>query len=258
MDLLVPIRLRYPAAMIALLCVIIVAGLGAWFHQRSSPAGVDRFVAHWVHQVAGQHVGLMEQVIRIGDPLSVAALVVGLALGTAALGRWRMVLLAVVGPTAAVLVTELLLKPMVGRTRYGQLAFPSGHTTGPAAVATVVLVLFLGGAWLTSPMVKAMLTLLGFGVSVAVSVALVGRNWHYATDTLGGICVAVASVLVVALVIDKFGGGPCGPPERGGRGLSHAAAVRPVRGLVPAERHDLGQHEIAREGRRDRCEPSRR
>jgi len=207
MELLVPIRLRYPATVIVLLCVIIVTGLGAWFHRRSSPAGVDRFVADWVHQLAGPDVGLMDEVIRIGDPLSVAAFVVGLALGSAALGRWRTVLFAVLGPTAAVFVTELLLKPLVGRTRGGQLAFPSGHTTGTAAVATVVLVLFLGSAWLASPMAKAMLTLLGLGVSVAVSVALVDRNWHYATDTLGGICVAVASVLVVALVIDKFGDG---------------------------------------------------
>ncbi|MBB5889850.1 phosphatase PAP2 family protein [Kutzneria kofuensis] len=244
--------------MIALSCVVIVAGLGAWFHQRNSPAGVDRLVADWVHRLAGQHAALMEHVIRIGDPLPVAALVVGLALGSVALGRWRTALFAVVGPTAAVLVTELLLKPMVGRTRYGQLAFPSGHTTGTAAVAMVVLVLFLGSAWLTSPMVKALLALLGFGVSVAVSVALVGRNWHYATDTLGGICVAVASVLVVALVIDKVGGGPYGPPERGGRGLSPAAAGRPLRGLVPAERPDSGRHEIARAGRRDRWEPPRR
>jgi len=208
MELLVPIRLRYPATVIVLLCTIIVGGLGAWFHQRSSPAGVDKFIADWVYRLAGQHVGLMEQVIRIGDPLPVAAVVVGLALGSAALGRWRRVLFAVVGPTAAVFVTELLLKPLVGRTHGGHLAFPSGHTTGPAAVATVVLVLFLGSGWLASPMAKAILTLLGLGVSVAVSVALVDRNWHYATDTLGGICVAVASVLVVALVIDKFGGGP--------------------------------------------------
>ncbi|QUQ68734.1 phosphatase PAP2 family protein [Kutzneria sp. CA-103260] len=258
MELLVPARLRYPATMLVLLCVVIVGGLGASFHQRSSPAGVDRFVADWVHRLAGHHAGLMEQVIRIGDPLPVAALVVGLALGSAALGRWRTVLFAVVGPTAAVLLTEFLLKPTVGRTRYGQLAFPSGHTTGTAAVVTVVLVLFLGSAWLTSTVVKAMLILLGLGVSVAVSVALVGRNWHYATDTLGGICVAVASVLVVALVIDELGGGSDGPPVRGGRGLSPATAVRPSRGLVPAERHDSGRHEIARAGRRDRWEPPRR
>jgi membrane-associated phospholipid phosphatase len=214
MELLVPTRLRYPATVTAVLCVLIVVALGARFHERSSTDGFDRAIADWVHRNIGQHIGLMEHVIQIGDPLPVAALVVGLAVGGAAVGRWRMALFAVVGPTAAVFATELLLKPLVGRTRYGHLAFPSGHTTGTAAVVTVVVVLLFGSTWLKSLLAKVLLAVLGFGVSAVVSVALVDRNWHYATDTLGGFCVAVAVVLVTALVIDELGGRSHDPVDR--------------------------------------------
>jgi undecaprenyl-diphosphatase len=36
-----------------------------------------------------------------------------------------------------------------------------------------------------------------------MAVALIVRDWHYPTDTIGGFCTAVAVVLGTALLIDR-------------------------------------------------------
>lgn len=53
--------------------------------------------------------------------------------------RWSGVILTLGGTLIAVMITEVILKPLIGRLRYGHLTFSSGHTTAVAAIAIAIL-----------------------------------------------------------------------------------------------------------------------
>lgn len=127
--------------------------------------------------------------------------------------RWNVAALAVVGPALALCLTELVGKPLIGRligpgipqgSTLGALtgSFPSGHET--ARVSWLVLALVL--------LFRAPLTqrLRGIGLGVAIVWAVVAamgltvNYYHYATDTIAAIGLATATVLAVALAIDKW------------------------------------------------------
>lgn len=140
--------------------------------------------------------------VWLGDP----ELVVGCALGVALVGlltrRYRLAVVAVLGPMltgGAVLV----LQPAIGRTLDGVDALPSGHTAGAVALALVValagtaLPLGLPERWVFGLAAVAVAA-----VSALVAFALVGNGLHYPTDTVAGLCTAVAGVLGAALATD--------------------------------------------------------
>jgi membrane-associated phospholipid phosphatase len=82
----------------------------------------------------------------------------------------------------------------------GAGAYPSGHETGLVSLLVVLLLVLLQAA--LSRAAKAVgVTLLALWAGVG-AVGLVRGHYHFATDTIGGIGVALACVLGVALVID--------------------------------------------------------
>lgn len=137
----------------------------------------------------------------IGNPLPVivlATLLTGICL---ALRRWRIAILAIVGPGLTGVATTLL-KPAIGRTIDGGLAYPSGHTGGATSLGLVTALLVIS---LVRPGPRAGAALLAAGALVAgtgMAIALVAGDIHYPTDTVGGFCTAVAMVLGSALVIE--------------------------------------------------------
>ncbi len=96
------------------------------------------------------------------------------------------------GPVIAVVVTERIGKPFVGRhlSALGGDSYPSGTVTAAAALVTVIT--------LAVPMVlRPVVGLGGLGVIGAVAIAVVGMRWHYPTDAFGGACVGVGAVLTL-------------------------------------------------------------
>ena len=111
--------------------------------------------------------------------------------------------LVLVAPPTAMVTTSLVLKPLIERTRGGELAFPSGHATSVTSIALTSAVLVLGLT--TIPRVLRRVAVGGLaGLVLAVCASLIGRNIHYPTDTLGAVGVSVAVVLVSALVVDAW------------------------------------------------------
>lgn len=146
---------------------------------------------------------LVEAVVAIGSPVAVTILTVLMVVGLA-VARWpRAAVLAALAAPVASALTELVLKPLVGRTRGGSLAYPSGHTTGIFAVATVVVVLL---AAVPAGRLRTRTRLWAGGAAVAVAVAVATASVvvgdHYVTDTVGGACVAIATVLCLGVAID--------------------------------------------------------
>jgi undecaprenyl-diphosphatase len=169
-------------------------------------------------------------VSTLGTPEAVVGMSVLLAVVAAASDRgWRAVVLGGAGPTAAALLTEFALKPFVERRLRGDLAFPSGHATGVAAVATAAVVIVVAGR--VGRRTARVATSLAAVVAVlAVGTSLVALDQHYATDVVGGVLVAIAVVSAIALVLDLGTG-----PARGRSESRRSAGGRPRRLTVKEE-----------------------
>ena len=192
-------------------CVLIVASMGVAFHDKSHGTAFDDSIDRWLRR-NGQP--LWKTLIHITDPPFVVALYVVL-IGWA---LWRrlgpVVALAVVTPIVTIESVEFVLKPIVNRSvgpasapivnlifkGHVPLAYPSGHESGIGSFLAVCGLLVVTSAWT----LRRKLTAIAVVVVAAfvASASLVGRYYHYVTDTIGSMFYCVAVVLVVGLVID--------------------------------------------------------
>jgi membrane-associated phospholipid phosphatase len=98
-----------------------------------------------------------------------------------------------------------------GGARHESLSYPSGHSSGIAALVTVALV--LAWPWLT---VTARRVWLAVGLVLVVLVGLT-RMWlgvHYLSDVLGGWALGISWCLLVAVLLDALPGGRAALPPR--------------------------------------------
>jgi len=161
---------------------------------------IDSRLQHRLHG----HLRFLHRLVAVADPHWVVVWCAALALLFFLTGRRRAAVLAALGPAIAAGFTEFVLKPLIGRRIHDALSFPSGHTTAAVSVAVVVVIVLLGPTrpgW--PPIARWWASALALLAAVAVATALVGSGYHYATDTLGGFCVAVGVVLAVAWAIDE-------------------------------------------------------
>ena len=195
-----------PIAIIDLSLAAVFALLASRFHDKRRAGALDRAIdGRITHHLLPFRIAL-RGFIEVGAPLTVALTGLALALWCLGTGRRRGALLSLLGPGLAALATDSVLKPVIGRTLYGSLAFPSGHTTGAVAVAGVIAVLLLGPSRPASLSARArrLIVLAAVAISGGTAIGLVALRWHYPTDTVGGICVAVIVVTLVALAIDAW------------------------------------------------------
>jgi membrane-associated phospholipid phosphatase len=198
---LVPEPLRRPLTLTVVSAAIVFVVL-AWRYAGTSEASqVDTRVDNVVDPLGDTHRWLVEHAMRLGSPPSVVALAFALSALCLMLGRYRLAILAVVGPGLTGVCTTFL-KPALGRTIDGGYAFPSGHTGGATSLSLVVALLVIsllrpgrGGAL---AILAASAVVIGGGVGAAMVVS----NSHYPTDTVGGFCTAVVMVCGAALVLD--------------------------------------------------------
>jgi membrane-associated phospholipid phosphatase len=200
---LMPSRLRRGAIAIACASVAITAMLGAWYTGGSSAGRLDRAVDPRLTAGLGEHRELTEALVNIGSPIAVTVMTALLVAALLFLRRPRAALLAALGPPVACAITEWVIKPLVERTRGGTLSYPSGHTTGIFAVALVVVILMLDRTPQRLPVTARVVISTGaVAIGTVVAIASVAVGDHYATDTVGGACVALATVLGLSLVVD--------------------------------------------------------
>jgi undecaprenyl-diphosphatase len=197
-PLIVPPRRRL-AAGIAMGCAVVVLALAALVHgDRSGTRIDDRLYAAIIDHFS---TGVLVALLHLTDPITMAAAIAALAVAAALRRRWRLCAVTVAAPLIALLLTEGVLKPLVDRTHEGMLAYPSGHESAPACLATIVTLLLLRSGW--PAIVKAAVLAVLVAYLVLCSVALVGAFLHYVTDTVGAVCLSVACVLASALVADS-------------------------------------------------------
>ncbi len=170
-----------------------------WWDEALDPAWVDHLSD--------------ASLLVIADSLAfvVPALVV-LSAVLAAWWSWRVghprgAALVLTSPLLAVLITEAVLKPVVGRSEGSVLGFPSGLSSGMTSEAVAVAVVLCGAVarerlrasrrrwWLATDAVGAL----------ALNATIVIVRYHYATDVVGGCLLAVAVVFATAVVLDRVG-----------------------------------------------------
>lgn len=180
---------------------VLAAAAGCWLllvvlalvYGGDRRAGVlDRNAADLVSGVPG---GVLRVLRSPTDPPLLIALVLLAAAVLWLLGMRRHALLLVLAPVVAVLLVDVLLKPLIGRRYEGSyLCLPSGHTAAAVSVFTVLLLVAWSTRW-------RWLGVLGWLLlTLAAGIALIGYGYHYLTDVAGGVCVAAGTVLPLSLV----------------------------------------------------------
>lgn len=195
-------RARPPAVAGIVLAIMVVTVLGLRYADQDMPGQLDRGLDALIRNHLKSDQLITRALISLGNPAQAAILVAAVAGAAAAARRWSGALLTIVSTVMSVTITELILKPLVGRLRFGHLTFPSGHTTAVAAVALATAILIGGARWPRSVAARLLAACAAIAVGVGVAISLVAQHIHYTTDTVAGYCVALATVLAVALFLD--------------------------------------------------------
>ncbi|MEJ2866420.1 hypothetical protein WCD74_01500 [Actinomycetospora sp. OC33-EN08] len=193
-------RGRVVAAVVLVVAVVLGGALALRYEGTSNPGRLDVEIAS---ALSGWPAWL-RVVVDLGDPGPLVGLILVVALG-AVIAR-RGVVLALVAPVLAVLISHSIAKPLVGRTIGEGLAYPSTHMTGVGAVLTVIMVLIAAQrSWPRGVRLAVLPVLLLIAATYAGTLSALA--FHYPTDTIGGICLAVAVVLACAFVSDAVSTG---------------------------------------------------
>jgi membrane-associated phospholipid phosphatase len=198
-------QVRAALIVLAVGCAIVVAVLGVHYAGDRHAGRFDSRVDRRLRLRALTHLRLLHHVVFLAGPGPVVVICAVLVAAFAAARRYRVAALAVCGPGVAAALTEWILKPLVGRRIGSGLAFPSGHTTGTVALAGVLIVFLLGPSRPPIPLLVRLLVCLAASAwAVLVAISLVGVGDHYATDTIGGLGVSIATVIAVSFAIDAI------------------------------------------------------
>lgn len=201
-DVLVPIRLRIPVWCLVGVCVLALVILAVHYHRVGVPGRFDLAVEKWLRTSLSDNA-FVRYAADLGNWPPILVIILLVTCFGYFVGRWKMMLLAVLGPMAAIAVTESV-KPLIGRTINSYFALPSGHATAVISLLTTACVLSLHPRSRGIAVVGALMQLvLTFGF-VAMAAGLVRDHLHYATDIIAGVCVGISVVLLLALVLDRF------------------------------------------------------
>jgi len=195
-------QVRRPAVVVAAVSALVMIALGVRYAGESSGRWLDETALALLRSELPVRRGALRPVIELMDPVPLVVIIVLLATVCLVLGRRRLAVLAVVGPALTGVATTVL-KEIVGRTKNGDLAYPSGHGGAATAVALVAGLLLVSvirlRLWAAVGLVAGLTVLVGGGMAVVMTLT----NYHYLTDTLGGFCAAVAVVLGLALLLER-------------------------------------------------------
>jgi membrane-associated phospholipid phosphatase len=216
---LLPAALVRPAVLALAGCAVVTVSLALAFGHQARPDRLDAAVDTWVRDGLGRYHRPLLLLAGLGGLIPVTVLIAALALACLAGRRWRGAILACLAVPAAVAVTEVVLKPLVGRTIGGYPSFPSGHATALFGLAATCAVLLTGPSRPRLPGTARLLLALGAVlVAAAVAAAVVALSYHYFTDTLAGAALGIGSVLLTALLIDRVSPAVAPRPARAPQG----------------------------------------
>lgn len=232
------------AVAIVVVCVLVMAVQAVWLRHGMETGWLDTAIDARVQASLAGHPRLLAVLVWPGEPVPAAAMAAALALACVWRRHYRGAALVALSVPVAAALTELVLKPLIGWTPWGD-PFPSGHVTTVAALATALTVLLASTPARTPPLLRLAVAFTAFLMAAVVAVGVIGANMHHFTDTVGGAAVGTGTVLVTALVLDRLSRAHS---QRRGEGQQARPGPDPA---APSDGPDLpGQ--IVRSGRGDR------
>jgi membrane-associated phospholipid phosphatase len=200
---LLPAAVRPLAVAVAAACVLVMAVQSVWIRHGMETGWVDTAIDAKVRADLGGHPLLLTVLVWPGAPVAVTAVAAALVLACFFRRRYGEAALVAISVPLATAITELVLKPLVGRTSWGD-PFPSGHVTSVAALVTALTVLLVTTPARMPRLLRLLLAFMGFLTAAAVVFGVIGANMHHFSDTIGGAAVGTGTVLLTALVLDML------------------------------------------------------
>ena len=200
---LLPTAARPLAVAIVVVCVLVIAVQGVWLRHGMETGWVDATFDAKVRASLGGHPLLLAVLVWPGGPVAVTAMAAALVLAGILRRRYADAILVAISVPLATAITEVVLKPLIGRTSWGS-PFPSGHVTSAVALATALTVLLARTPARVPRLLRVVLACTAFLLAAAVAVGVIGANMHHFTDTVGGAAVGTGTVLLAALILDLF------------------------------------------------------
>jgi membrane-associated phospholipid phosphatase len=187
---------------IAAVCALVVLLLGARVHGVSAPLHADAR-ANSAVQVRVWDVPLVPfDIAKRYQALTSMPWYVGLVAAVVAtawlLRDFVMVIVSLLGPAIALLLAEMVGKPLVARLEFSAYGFPSGHTTAAAALATTVALLVYRHLSFRFLMATGPLLV---GLPLGMVLAVVRIRSHLFSDAVAGVLLGLGTVLAVAGVV---------------------------------------------------------
>jgi membrane-associated phospholipid phosphatase len=184
----------------ALMCLLACALLAMAVAHSRAPFAFEEPALRWLGPPSadGTWADLAE---LLAAPAISAALVVSFALGCVRRALLRVAVYAALA-AAALLMNEYVAKPLVQRTNYGELTFPSGHVT---AVSATALAMWLALFPLLGKPVRNIALVFGIAWTLLMSLAVIGAHWHTPLDAVGSILLSVGIVAAGATVFEPTG-----------------------------------------------------
>ena len=174
---------------------------GVWLRHGMETDWVDTAVDAKVRAGLGGHPSLLAVLVWPGAPVAVTAMATALTLACLFRRRYGEAALVAISVPLATAITELVLKPLIGRTSWGD-PFPSGHVTSVVALATALTLLLATTPARMPSLLRPVLACTGFLIAAAVVFGVIGANMHHFSDTVGGAAVGAGTVLLTALILD--------------------------------------------------------
>jgi len=187
-----PIPMIRPRILIAATAVCgVLAGL-VW-HSRG-PADWEQPVISLLQR---EPLPMARSIVLLWQPLPFAAATACLAWKALTSDRVRLAISGTVGCVVAIIVTERVLKPLVGRHHFhsGAAVFPSGHVTAAAAWAMF--------AWLVIDPRSRLRSVLIL-VPAVVGWAVISAGVHYPADAIAGLFVGGIVVYGVVIAVERM------------------------------------------------------
>src|SRR6267154_672762 len=113
---LLPPGTHRPAALLVAGCVVVTTCLALAFGHQARSDRLDAAVDARIQSALGSYQGPLRLLTGLGGLVPVAALTAALVLACLVTRRWRGAALAGLAVPAAAALTELVLKPLVGRS----------------------------------------------------------------------------------------------------------------------------------------------
>jgi membrane-associated phospholipid phosphatase len=209
---LLPAPLRLPAVALLAFCVTVTVLLGITFAGQHHAGWLDTAVDTPVKSALKRLPALLNVLADAGTLIPVTLMTLALVLACVVARRPSGAILAAVATPAASALTELVLKPLVGRTMGSALSLPSGHATTSFALAGTCAVLLLDPPGHRLP---GAVRLVLASLALLAATAMVARGAHYFTDVVAGAAVGTGMVLACALIHDRLGPDRSGPDRLG-------------------------------------------